>query len=207
MNAATLSPSKFRERFPVFERKVFLNSCSKGALATSVERAYGEYLESWKGSGSPWDVWVSRLEAVRNRFASLCGASGDEVAITFCASTATSSLLSALSFESVERRAQAHSRRRFRVPEPRPQLPRPGAARRGDRSGPGFGEPPSEASLRESRRRAHSARSHHSRFVPYWISPGRRGDRRDRARRRCLQPRGRLPVVGHATARREGDGL
>jgi selenocysteine lyase/cysteine desulfurase len=99
MNAAKLSPRTFRERFPVFERKVFLNSCSKGALATNVERAYGEYLESWKRSGSPWDEWVSRLEAVRARFASFCGASEEEVAVTFCASTATASLLSALSFD------------------------------------------------------------------------------------------------------------
>jgi selenocysteine lyase/cysteine desulfurase len=99
MKEALLTPRKFRERFPIFERKVFLNSCSKGALSRAVEGAYQEYLESWRGSGSPWDLWVSRLEAVRGRFASFCGASEDEVAITFCASTATSSVLSALALE------------------------------------------------------------------------------------------------------------
>lgn len=27
-----MTPERFRERFPIFERKTFLNSCSKGAL-------------------------------------------------------------------------------------------------------------------------------------------------------------------------------
>jgi selenocysteine lyase/cysteine desulfurase len=96
MNTGSISPRKFRDGFPIFERKVFLNSCSKGALSYGVSRAYEDYLESWRSSGSPWDEWVSRLEAVRSRFASFCGASEEEIAVSFCASTATSSLLSAL---------------------------------------------------------------------------------------------------------------
>src|SRR6266550_7460272 len=36
-----------RSQFPVFERKVYLNSCSQGALSKRVEAAFGEYLRSW----------------------------------------------------------------------------------------------------------------------------------------------------------------
>ncbi len=98
------SPEAFRARFPIFENKVFLNSCSKGALSDSVEAAYGAYLDSWKTEGSPWDDWVSMLEKTRAVFASHIGCTGDEVAVSFCASTATAGLLSALSFDGARNR-------------------------------------------------------------------------------------------------------
>ncbi|MGH9322968.1 MAG: aminotransferase class V-fold PLP-dependent enzyme [Vicinamibacteria bacterium] len=94
-----MTPEKFRERFPVFDQKVFLNSCSKGALSIEVEEAYGRYLDSWKTRGSPWEDWVSILEKTRSRFASFCGAAEDEIAVTFCASTAIGSLATALDYE------------------------------------------------------------------------------------------------------------
>ena len=99
-----MTPERFRERFPIFERKTFLNSCSKGALSREVEEAYGLYLDSWRGGGSPWEEWVSILEKARSRFAAFCGASEDEIAVTFCASTAVSSLASALSFDGPRKR-------------------------------------------------------------------------------------------------------
>jgi selenocysteine lyase/cysteine desulfurase len=100
----SMTPQRFRERFPIFERKTFLNSCSKGALSRDVEEAYGLYLDSWRGGGSPWEEWVSILEKARSRFASFCGASEDEIAVTFCASTAIGSLASALSFDGPRKR-------------------------------------------------------------------------------------------------------
>ncbi len=100
----SMTPERFRDRFPIFERKTFLNSCSKGALSLDVEEAYGQYLDSWRGGGSPWEEWVSVLEKARSRFAELCGASEDEIAVTFCASTAVSSLASALSFDGPRKR-------------------------------------------------------------------------------------------------------
>ncbi|HJS73675.1 MAG TPA: aminotransferase class V-fold PLP-dependent enzyme, partial [Vicinamibacteria bacterium] len=99
-----MTPQRFRERFPIFQKKTFLNSCSKGALSREVEEAYGQYLDSWRGGGSPWEEWVAVLERARSRFAALCGASEDEIAITFCASTAVASLASALSFDGPRKR-------------------------------------------------------------------------------------------------------
>jgi selenocysteine lyase/cysteine desulfurase len=99
-----VNPERFRERFPIFGKKTFLNSCSKGALSHDVEEAYRKYLDSWRFGGSPWEEWVSVLERARSRFASFCGASEDEIAVTFCASTAVASIASALSFEGPRKR-------------------------------------------------------------------------------------------------------
>ncbi|TDI47409.1 MAG: aminotransferase class V-fold PLP-dependent enzyme [Acidobacteria bacterium] len=99
-----MTPDAFRQRFPIFERKVFLNSCSKGALSQEVEKGYRDYLDSWRHEGSPWGDWVDKLEEVRGAFAAFIGAAADELAVSYSASTATASLLSALSFDGARNR-------------------------------------------------------------------------------------------------------
>jgi selenocysteine lyase/cysteine desulfurase len=93
------TPESFRRHFPIFNEKIFLNSCSKGALSDDVEAAYGAYLDSWRHEGSPWDDWVAMLERTRTAIASFVGCSADEIAVSYCASTAAAGLLSALSFD------------------------------------------------------------------------------------------------------------
>ena len=88
----------FRSQFPVFERKIYLNSCSQGALSTRVEAAFGEFLRSWHEQGSPWDLWVEKYEEARNLFAKFIGADPDEVALVASASAGVNSVASALSF-------------------------------------------------------------------------------------------------------------
>jgi selenocysteine lyase/cysteine desulfurase len=46
-----------------------------------VEACIQEYLRTWHDSGSPWDAWVQKYEAVRAEFARLIAAQPDEVAI------------------------------------------------------------------------------------------------------------------------------
>jgi selenocysteine lyase/cysteine desulfurase len=92
------SISAIRSQFPVFERKVYLNSCSQGALSKRVEAAFGEYLRSWHEQGSPWDLWVEKYEEARGVFASFIGAEPDEVAIVASASAGVNSIASALTF-------------------------------------------------------------------------------------------------------------
>src|ERR1044072_2262440 len=60
-----------RGRFPVFRYKVYVNSCSQGALSDVVRAAYEEYLDGWDANGAEWDHWVERSEAIRGRFAEL----------------------------------------------------------------------------------------------------------------------------------------
>jgi len=87
-----------RRRFPVFLKKIYLNSCSQGALSDSVEEAFHEYLASWHAHGSPWETWVERQEAARAAFARFIGASADEVAVVTSASDGINSVASALDF-------------------------------------------------------------------------------------------------------------
>ena len=87
-----------RERFPIFERLVYINSCSQGALSDSVRAAYDEYLTGWDERGAPWDYWVERTEAARGAFARLVNGEPDDVAVTTSLSAGVSPLASAIDF-------------------------------------------------------------------------------------------------------------
>jgi selenocysteine lyase/cysteine desulfurase len=89
----------FRKQFPIFDQKVYLSSCSQGALSRPVEAALQEFIESWHGYGNPWEIWVGHLEDLRVEFARLINAEPAEVAVTFSVSTALNSLASALHYE------------------------------------------------------------------------------------------------------------
>jgi selenocysteine lyase/cysteine desulfurase len=95
----TALPDRVRSRFPILGRRVYVNSCSQGALSDSVRAAYDEYLRSWETLGSPWEEWVARTEAARASFADLVGADPEEIAVTTSLSQGVSSLLSGLRFE------------------------------------------------------------------------------------------------------------
>ncbi len=88
----------FRRQFPIFENRIYLNSCSQGALAGSVEAALHEFIASWHEHGNPWELWCEQMEVLRGEFAALINARPDEVAVTFSASTAINSVASALEF-------------------------------------------------------------------------------------------------------------
>jgi len=88
-----------RDRFPIFERLVYVNSCSQGALSDAVRRSYHEYLRDWDERGAPWDYWVEKAEQARTGFAGLVNAGPDEVAVTTSVSAGVSALLSGLRFD------------------------------------------------------------------------------------------------------------
>jgi selenocysteine lyase/cysteine desulfurase len=91
-------PDRVRHRFPIFERLVYINSCSQGALSDSVRKAYHAYLEDWDEKGAPWEYWMERTEAARAAFARLVGADPDEVAVTTSLSEGVSALASGLRY-------------------------------------------------------------------------------------------------------------
>jgi selenocysteine lyase/cysteine desulfurase len=92
-------PARCRHRFPIFEHRVYINSCSQGALSDAVRASYEQYLADWDEHGAPWEYWVERSEAARATFARLIGADADEVAVTTAESPAVSALASALRFD------------------------------------------------------------------------------------------------------------
>ena len=87
-----------RAQFPIFRRKIFLNSCSQGALSEAVEASLLAHIRSWHEQGSPWDRWVEEYENARTAFARFIGAEQDEVAVVPSASAGINSVASALHF-------------------------------------------------------------------------------------------------------------
>jgi selenocysteine lyase/cysteine desulfurase len=90
---------EFRSRFPILGKRIYVNTCSQGALSTDVEDAMRAYLESWHESGSPWEMWVEQVEHLRARFAASIGAAVDEIAVMPSASGGINAVASALNFD------------------------------------------------------------------------------------------------------------
>ncbi len=90
---------EIRSRFNIFQRKIYLNTCSQGALSDAVQAGLADYIASWHEQGSPWETWVNRYEEARTAFAQFINASPDEVAIVTSASSGINSIASALDFK------------------------------------------------------------------------------------------------------------
>jgi selenocysteine lyase/cysteine desulfurase len=93
-------PGRCRHRFPIFEKRVYINSCSQGALSDAVRDSYERYLADWDEHGAPWEYWVGQLDAARLSIAGLINAGEDEVAVTTSVSAGVSALASGLRFDS-----------------------------------------------------------------------------------------------------------
>src|ERR1700739_4631865 len=89
---------QIRSRFSIFQRKIYLNTCSQGALSDAVQTGLEDYIASWHKEGSPWETWMDRYEEARTAFAQFINASPDEVAIVTSASAAINGVASALNF-------------------------------------------------------------------------------------------------------------
>src|SRR5438067_13701247 len=85
-----------RHRFPIFEQRVYINSCSQGALSDAVRASYEQYLADWDEYGAPWEYWVERQEAARAAFAGLVNAARAEGAVTTTLSARVSALATGL---------------------------------------------------------------------------------------------------------------
>jgi len=87
-----------RSRFRIFQRKIYLNTCSQGPLSDAVETGLNDYIATWHEQGSPWETWIERYEAGRAAFAKFINASPDEIAIVTSVSSGINAIASALSF-------------------------------------------------------------------------------------------------------------
>jgi selenocysteine lyase/cysteine desulfurase len=89
---------EIRSRFQIFRHKIYLNSCSQGALSDAVESGIHDFIATWHRHGSPWELWVQCYEAARTAFAKFINASPDEVAIVTSLSAGVNAIASALNF-------------------------------------------------------------------------------------------------------------
>lgn len=90
--------NELRSRFPVLERKTYLNSGSYCALADTVKAAINNYMDDRLLVGANWDVWVMKNESVRSLTAQVLRAAPDEIAVTASASAGINALASAFDF-------------------------------------------------------------------------------------------------------------
>src|SRR6516165_11936667 len=90
--------AEVRSRFRIFDRNIYLNSCSQGPLSDAVQAGFERYLASWHEQGSPWELWVEQYEAARAAFAQFINAASDEVAVVTSVSAGINSVASALNF-------------------------------------------------------------------------------------------------------------
>lgn len=81
-----------RARFPILERKTYLNSCSLGALSDRAEERLGEFVELWHelGASAWYEHWLGRVEELRERAARFVGAGPETVALLPSTSVALS---------------------------------------------------------------------------------------------------------------------
>jgi len=87
---------RVRRSIPALERFALLANCSQGPQTDAGRRAALAFLDSWRDDGMDWEAWMAELERARAAFATLIGASPDEVAVCSSVSDATARVASAL---------------------------------------------------------------------------------------------------------------
>ncbi len=94
------SLSRYRSEFPIFQDRIYLNSCSLGALSTRAEQSINEHLSTWheRGASAWYDVWWEALTDLRAGYAAVIQARPGEIALHASISTATAVLSSALDY-------------------------------------------------------------------------------------------------------------
>jgi kynureninase len=82
-NAVVNPLATWRAEFPIFERAIYLNSCSLGALSLSARKRVELYLDQWdtRGAANWYDVWWAALEELRAGYGRVINARAGEIAL------------------------------------------------------------------------------------------------------------------------------
>ena len=89
---------RYRDEFPILQRKTYLNSCSLGPLSRRSMDALARFQELWNEHGAQawYRLWLGEIAAVRAKVAALISAQPHEIAIAPNVSSALSEITSAL---------------------------------------------------------------------------------------------------------------
>src|SRR6058998_1115155 len=92
--------ARYRGEFPIFRDKIYLNTCSLGALGERTRRRVAEFLDLWqeRGASAWYDVWWAALAALRRRYARVIGATPEEIALGPSIYVALASVAEALDY-------------------------------------------------------------------------------------------------------------
>jgi selenocysteine lyase/cysteine desulfurase len=92
--------ARYRPEFPIFRDRIYLNTCSLGALGNRARRKVAEFLDVWQARGAAawYDVWWEALGELRARYARVVGAAPAEIALAPSVSVAVATVASALDY-------------------------------------------------------------------------------------------------------------
>jgi len=92
--------ARYRSEFPIFRDRIYLNTCSLGALGERARNKVVEFLDLWQARGaSAWyDVWWAALSELRARYAGVIGAAPEAIALAPSISVALSTLAESLDY-------------------------------------------------------------------------------------------------------------
>jgi len=92
--------ARYRSEFPIFRDKIYLNTCSLGALGARARQRVAGFLDLWEARGaSAWyDVWWEALGELRGRYARLVRAAAEEIALAPSTSVAITAVAEALDY-------------------------------------------------------------------------------------------------------------
>jgi len=95
----TLSPQEARLEFPILRDRVYLNSCSLGALSRRAEGYLDEFRERWHTMGaSAWyEHWLGRMSLLRRKVEDFIGGAEGSVALAASTSAALSTVAESVS--------------------------------------------------------------------------------------------------------------
>src|SRR5437867_7001243 len=95
-----LGLARYRGEFPIFGTRVYLNTCSLGALGERSRRKVVEFLDIWQSRGaSAWyDVWWEALGDLRARYGRIVNAAPAEIALAPSISVALSAVAESLDY-------------------------------------------------------------------------------------------------------------
>src|SRR5204862_2544517 len=90
----------YRSEFPIFRDRIYLNTCSLGALGERARRKATQFLDAWdaRGAAAWYDVWGAALAELRDRYARVIGATGEEIALAPSISVALSAVAESLDY-------------------------------------------------------------------------------------------------------------
>jgi len=98
--ARALGLARYRGEFPIFRDRVYLNTCSLGALGERARRKVAEFLDLWQSRGaSAWyDVWWEALGDLRARYGRIVNAAPNEIALAPSTSVALSAVAESIDY-------------------------------------------------------------------------------------------------------------
>jgi selenocysteine lyase/cysteine desulfurase len=92
--------ASYRDEFPIFRDRIYLNTCSLGALGQRSRRKVVEFLDLWQARGAAawYDVWWQALAELRQRYATLLGARPRDIALAPSISAAITPVAESLDY-------------------------------------------------------------------------------------------------------------